>query len=53
MNNALVRVGANVVQFAGGALVVVAGWELRHWLGLALAGALLILAGAAIEREVT
>lgn len=53
MSNALARVGANVAQVVGGAFVVAAGFELRHWLGLALAGVLVVLVGTAIEREVS
>lgn len=53
MSNPIARLSANLVQVGGGALVVVAGWELRQWLGLALAGVLLVLVGMAIEREAT
>jgi len=47
------RFSANVAQLLGGVVIVAAGFELRHWLGLALAGVLVILAGIALEREVS
>lgn len=44
---------ANGLQLTGLGLVPVAGFLLADWVGVALTGAALILAGVALEREVT
>lgn len=51
MNKAIAKAGYYSAQIGGGCLITVAGFRLTDWLGIALAGVLLFLVGAAIERE--